>query len=84
MGEQLHFDQTFARLISAEAVKARMDPERMSALIERLAATLGLTIAVACRGDGTKLDVLLEGATAYAYQEAVRNSHIIAAMEEKS
>lgn len=83
MGEQRHFEETLAQLVSAEAVKAQRDPERMSALIERLGAALGLTIAVACRGDGAKMDALLEGATAYAHEEAVRNSHIIAAMGKR-
>ncbi|MFG1417230.1 hypothetical protein V5F38_05375 [Xanthobacter sp. V0B-10] len=40
-------------------------------LAERLATSLGLTVAMAAKGDGAKIDTLIEGATAHAHEEAV-------------
>jgi hypothetical protein len=47
MTEQIRFEDALARLVSVEAMMAKDNPARMSALLERLGAALGLTVAVA-------------------------------------
>lgn len=77
MTEQTSFEDALARLVSAEALMAKDNPARMSALLERLGAALGLTVAVASNGNGTTIDTLIEGVTDYAHEEAVRNMHVL-------
>lgn len=70
------FSNKLASLLAAELPIARRNPDRMGEMIERIAAGLGLTIAMACGGDPQRVDTLLEGATAYAHREAVERSPI--------
>lgn len=79
MTEQISFEDALARLVSVEAMKARDNPARMSNMIERLGAALGLTVAVASKGKASTIDTLIEGVTAYAHEEAVRNVSVLAA-----
>lgn len=65
------FSDRLATVISSQAARARRDPALYAEIIERLSASLGLTIAMAARGDGAKIDTLIEGATAHAHEEAV-------------
>lgn len=79
MTDKVGFEDALARLVSVEAMQARHDPARMSNMIERLGAALGLTVAVASKGKGSTIDALIEGVTSYAHEEAVRNVSVLAA-----
>lgn len=68
------FSNKLAGLLSAEAARARREPARYAAMIERLAAGLGFTIAMAAEGDGALIDKLIAGAEAHAHQEAVEKA----------
>ena len=68
------FDDQLSHLISEEAAAAHNDADRLGAMIERMARALGFTIAIASRGDGKTIDTMIEGATAYAHEEAVDKS----------
>lgn len=70
------FATKLAVLTSSEASAAHSDAERMGVMIERLAAGLGFTIAVATRGDARAIDEMLAGAEAYAHAEAVDKSRL--------
>lgn len=65
------FADRLAGLLAREQAAARGDTERMGEMIERLAAGLGFTIALAADGDRQGIDQLFIGAEAYAHQEAV-------------
>ncbi len=65
------FSDRLASVISGQAARARRDPELYAEMIERLAASLGITIAMAANGEGAQIDMLIEGATAHAHEEAV-------------
>lgn len=64
------FADKISALASAEAVKARRDPERMSAAIEALASALALLAAAGTGGDPAGMNTMLEGATAYAFERS--------------
>lgn len=70
------FADRLAALVSKEASAASRDPERMGAMIERLACALGFTAALAAGGDGPTIDRLLSGAEGYAHEEAVSKAPI--------
>jgi hypothetical protein len=70
------FTDKLAVLTSAEMVDARNDSDRMGVMIERLAAALGFTIAIAARGDPSGIDEMMAGAEAYAHQEAVDKARV--------
>lgn len=65
------FADALASLISKEMTQARGDQGREADAIERLARTLGFAIAMASGGDPKAIDTMIEGATAYAHEEAV-------------
>ncbi len=65
------FGDKLSALCSLEMARARRGEADFGAMIERLAATLGFTIAMAARGDGEAIDQLLAGAEGYAHSEAV-------------
>ncbi|MDQ0506009.1 hypothetical protein [Xanthobacter agilis] len=65
------FSDRLAVVIAEQASHARRDPALYAEMIERLSHALGLTIAMAARGDGRRIDVLIEGATSHAHAEAV-------------
>lgn len=65
------FADRLASLISKEMTQARGDHDREADAIERLARTLGFAIAMAAGGDPKAIDPMIEGATAYAHEEAV-------------
>lgn len=76
------FADKLASLTASEAAKAKGDPERMGAMVERLSAALGFTIAIAANGDGPTIDEMMSGAEAYAHQEAVDKAPLIRLMSE--
>lgn len=65
------FADALASLTSKEMTQARGDPDREADAVERLAHALGLAIAMAAGGDAKAIDTMIEGATAYAHEEAV-------------
>jgi len=71
MTQDTNFSDRLASVIAGQAARARRDPALYADMIERLAASLGLTIAMAAKGDGAKIDTLIKGATAHAHEEAV-------------
>jgi hypothetical protein len=56
------FTTQIERLISHELPAARLQPDRMAAMIDILTAGLALAIAVAAGGDGSKAELLMQGA----------------------
>ncbi len=74
------FADKLAALTSREAADANGDPERMGVMIERLATALGFTIALAARGDANTISVLISGAEAYAFEEAVEKAPFVKMM----
>lgn len=70
MGEP-DFTYKLAALTSSEAAVAHGDPDRLGVMIERLAAALGFTVAMAAGGDPKTMETLLTGAESYAHGEAV-------------
>ena len=72
-----HFPDDLADLVANEAAASRRDTARIVEMIERLAAALGLTIAIASRGDPKMVETLLAGAEAYAMEEAVGRSKLL-------
>lgn len=68
------FADKLSGLVAREAAASRGDPERFGAMIERLSASLGFTVALACRGHGPAIDEMLAGAEAYAHAEAVEKA----------
>jgi phosphopantothenate synthetase len=70
------FADDLARLTSREVAAAKGDPERLANMIERLAAALGFTVAIAAGGKGEAIDTMLAGAEAYAHAEAVDRAAI--------
>lgn len=77
-----NFEAALTGLCSKEAADAHGDPERMGVMIERLAASLGFTVAMAARGNGKAIDEMLEGATGYAHREAVEKAPFARFMSE--
>lgn len=75
------FADDLSRLVAIEAAKARTDPERLSEMMERLAAALGMTVALAAKGDPQMIDTLMTGAEAYAHSEAVEKGRIARLMQ---
>lgn len=78
------FADELHKLTSREAVAAQNDPERIAFMFERLAAALGFTAAIACRGDARAIDQMLAGAEAYAHAEAVEKAPLIRSMVVRS
>ncbi|MGB3445759.1 MAG: hypothetical protein WBA48_03575 [Xanthobacteraceae bacterium] len=71
--------QTFAdklnALVSLEVSRGTIhDPAAMSDIIEKLAATLGFTAALAAHGQPDRITHLLEGMTAYVYEIAAERA----------
>ena len=69
---ETQFADKLAALVAMEAKND--EPEILGVMIERLAAALGFTIALAARGNGAAIDELLAGAEGYAHREAVEKS----------
>ena len=76
------FADKLAALTSIEASEAHGDAERMGVMVERLAAALGFTVAMACRGNGPAMDEMLAGAEGYAHSEAVEKAPLARFMSE--
>lgn len=66
-----NFADRLASLTSKEMTQARGDHAREADAIERLARALGFAIAMAAGGKPRAIDTMIEGATAYAHEEAV-------------
>lgn len=79
------FADALASITSKEMTQARGDQEREADAIERLARALGFSIAMAAGGDPMAIDTMIEGATAYAHEEAVSAAPLaeVAAMQRK-
>lgn len=79
------FADALASLTSKEMTQARGDQEREADAIERLARALGFSIAMATGGNPKAIDTMIEGATAYAHEEAVATAPLaeVAAMLRK-
>lgn len=75
------FADRLASMVAKEAHAAKNDPDHMAVVIERLAAALGFTAALAAKGDPKTIDTLLAGAEAYAHAEAVDKAPLAALME---
>lgn len=65
------FPDELAALIARRAHQSKGNPDMFAETIERLAAALGFTIALAADGDAEAIDNLMVGAEAYAHSEAV-------------
>ena len=65
------FGERLSLLVSSELPHARRDVHRLSLMIERLSAALGLVIAVGARGNVTDAETLAEGSRHYIDQEIV-------------
>lgn len=76
------FADKLAALTSKEAADAKGDPERMGVMVERLAAALGFTVAMACNGNAAATDEMLAGAEGYAHAEAVAKAPFARFMSE--
>lgn len=59
------FGEALARVTSAELPHARRNPDRLAAMIERLAHALGMTIAVGSGGESSQAATLIDGAQNY-------------------
>lgn len=79
------FADALASLTSKEMTQARGDQDREADAIERIARALGFSIAMAAGGDPRAIDIMIEGATAYAHKEAVSAAPLaeVAAMQRK-
>lgn len=83
MGEKLTpFSDRLSALVAQEATASHGDAERFGVMIERLAAALGFTVAMAARGDGNAIDTMLTGAEGYAHEEAVSKAPFVRFMSE--
>lgn len=70
----MNFSDELATLVAREMADAKGDADRMGTAIERLSASLGLTIALACRGDAAAIDQMIAGAEGYIHAEAVEKA----------
>lgn len=70
------FAENVAKLVAGEMTLAKGNPDRMASMIERLAAMLGFTVALAAEGDPRTIDTLLAEADAQAHEEAVARAPI--------
>ncbi len=75
------FADELSRLAAKEAAAAKSDPERLGDMIERLSASLGMTIALAAKGDAKTIDTLITGCEAHIHAEAVDKARVIRAMQ---
>jgi hypothetical protein len=72
-----NFPNELAYLVAKESAASRRDTARIVEMIERLAAALGMTIAIASHGDPQKIETPIAGAEAYAMEEAVGRSKLL-------
>lgn len=70
------FSDKLAALTSAEAVACPGNPERFGAMIERLCAATGFTIAMASGGDAKTISNMVHGAEGYIMEEVVQKSRV--------
>lgn len=80
MGDLSDFEQAFSALIAKEAAASRGNPERLGSMIERLSASLGMTIALATNGDPAGIDMMVTGCEAHIHVEAVDKARVIRLM----
>ncbi len=78
----MDFSEKLAALCAIELAHARRDPDRMGAMIERLCASLGLTISVAGNGTAQGIDGFMSGVEGYVHAEAVAQSKLAAFLAE--
>lgn len=81
MGEPT-FTDALGVLCSKELTQADGNAERMGVMIERLAAALGFTIAIAARGRPDGIDEMMQGAEGYAHRAAVEKAPLARFMAE--
>jgi hypothetical protein len=68
------FEDALAALMSSQAIVCQGNQKLFGHMIERVAAALGFTIAMASGGDGKTISTMISGAEAYALEEAVNKS----------
>lgn len=68
------FANQLQALCAKEAAAAHGDHERLGAMVEVVARSLGFTVAIACRGSAAAIDEMMAGADAYAHSEAVEKA----------
>lgn len=78
----MDFADKLSAIVSKEAAEAHGDHDRMAALIEVLARSLGFSVAIAAQGVGKTIDLLLAGAESHAHEEAVAKSAFARFMSE--
>lgn len=66
------FADKLSALVAMEMSQAHGNHNRQAALLEGLARKVGFSIAIMARGNPEAANNLLEGATAYIYEEASR------------
>ncbi len=76
------FETKLDVLTSGELIAARGDSVRMGAMLEKLARTLGFTVAVAARGDPAGIDEFCMGITDYIHGEAVTKAPMARFLEQ--
>lgn len=81
--ENKTFAEGLASFTAREAAAAKNDPDRMGEMVERLAAALGFTVALAAEGDAELIDKLMVGAEAHAHAEAVERAPLVRLMRLK-
>ena len=81
------FETKVSLACSKELTDANGDPERIAAMVEKLAGSLAFTIAMASQGDAQMMDTLLEGVTAHIYEVAAGHapvSKLLASIKNKT
>ena len=76
----MSFEEQLATLVSRAVADAQHDAETLGQIVERLAASLGFTVAIAVRGDGAAIDRMMEAASVYALEEAARRAPLARAI----
>ena len=74
------FADKLVALCSFELSQAHNDHDRVAMMIERLAASLALTIAVGTHGDPNIMSDMLEGVTQHLFAEATAKARFAKAM----
>lgn len=78
------FTNTLALLVGQEMMRARNDPDRQAAIIERLGAMLGIAIATIARGDSVKIGEMAENASLYTLERAAGTARLLAALSSQA
>lgn len=80
----MSFEESYHLCVSGELAKCRDDNDRKAALIEVIARSLGLAIAVCAEGNSQAIDQMLVGAEGYAHAEAVEKAPFVRMLARRS